>query len=234
MTLPRIHHFAEIDSTQDEALRRLDLGDALPFAVMADQQTKGRGRQGRAWESPVGNLSATVALPLGGSDRAGHYSFIVAVAMHAAIAGLMSDPSRLQLKWPNDLMLDGIKCGGILLEVPTAGILLIGTGINLAHAPADRSKVNDYTAAPVTPDVMINAYLERLDHYVARYHTEGLGVILTQWVLHARGIGEMIEIRLPYETFSARFTGIAPDGALIATMPNGDIRFVHAGEVFFI
>jgi BirA family transcriptional regulator, biotin operon repressor / biotin---[acetyl-CoA-carboxylase] ligase len=226
-------HLAEIDSTQDEALRRYLGGTPTPFAVYADVQTMGRGRQGRAWESPPGNLSATTVCSIDPASTPGDYAFIVAVALHAALSPLLRPGTPLHLKWPNDVLLAGQKCAGILLERPEPNLLLIGTGVNIVAAPPDRACVNDHARAPVTAPQMLAAFHTQWIHWLAQYQVGGLPAILAAWRAQAYGLGQDINVRLPKEAFRATFTGLAPDGALIATLPNGEERRVHAGEVFF-
>lgn len=226
-------HLSTIDSTQDETVRMLAGGRMPPFAVLADTQIKGRGRQGRQWESPIGNLSATTVLPIVPTERAGDYAFIVAVSMHAAIAPQLSNPADLRLKWPNDLLLGGQKCAGILLERPDPAVLLIGTGVNVVAAPADRTFLNAHTAMPFTAPALLGAFHAELLQCIDVYQTAGLPPILDAWRTHAFGLGQEINVRLAAESFMATFMGLDEDGALIAQLPNGTKRLVHAGEVFF-
>ncbi|MDX5494875.1 MAG: biotin--[acetyl-CoA-carboxylase] ligase, partial [Alphaproteobacteria bacterium] len=138
-----IRRFEEIDSTNEEARRLGDAGTEGPVWIVAKRQTAGRGRRGRAWESPTGNFMGTLYLtPRCGPREAGELSFVAALAVHKAVESLLPPPLRgaLRLKWPNDLLHDRAKLAGILLE--SSGVagaevawVAIGMGINLASHP---------------------------------------------------------------------------------------------------
>ncbi len=240
------HHFASLESTQDEALRLLHQGRAQDGTVVtADVQTKGRGRQGRRWETDLlaettPNLAATLVCQLPEGRQAGAYSLLTAIALHAAIAPFLVEFARdaLQIKWPNDLLLDGMKCAGILLESPEPGWLLIGTGVNIAHAPRDRACLYGAggTAPDLTRDALLDAYLVRFASYREAYvgSAQGLADIVTIWMRHAYGIGQDMRIRTGNTEFHAVFEGLDPDtGACCARHADGTVRLIHAGEVFF-
>ena len=135
-----IRRFDEIDSTNEEARRLGDRGEQGPVWIVAARQTAGRGRRGRAWESPSGNFMGTLYLtPHCGPREAGELSFVAALAVHDAVSSLLPPPLRpaLRLKWPNDLLHERAKLAGILLE--SSGVagaevawVAIGMGINLA------------------------------------------------------------------------------------------------------
>uniref|UniRef100_UPI0013DC9705 biotin--[acetyl-CoA-carboxylase] ligase n=1 Tax=Sandarakinorhabdus rubra TaxID=2672568 RepID=UPI0013DC9705 len=124
-------HLAEVGSTNDWLLAR---AEALPDAhwVLADRQTAGRGRRGRVWNDGAGNFMGSVLVKATGEVQ--QLSFVAALALHEALSEGSSQPHRFTLKWPNDVLLDGIKCCGILLE-RQGDALVIGMGVNLAHHP---------------------------------------------------------------------------------------------------
>src|SRR5262245_61818354 len=109
-------------STNQEALRLARSGEAGPLWITAVEQTAGRGRRGRSWHSPPGNHYASLLLTdPGPADRAPQLSFVAALALHDAVSALAPGlSSRLRFKWPNDLLLDGAKVAGILVEGETA------------------------------------------------------------------------------------------------------------------
>lgn len=228
-----IHHFDTVTSTQDVCWERVKTGAPSGTVVTADSQTKGRGRQGRVWDNPSGNLAATLAWALAPDDVSGHYSFIVAVALARAVRAVIADPSVLSIKWPNDLLLNGVKCAGILIESPDPAWVLIGAGVNIAYAPDGRAKLNDFANTPITPASFLDTYLFHFANLVAQYRTHGLGDILAEWRGQAFGIDREMNVRLPNEQFTAIFRGLDENGAALAELPDGRIRKVHAGEVFF-
>lgn len=252
-------HLAEVGSTNDWLLER---AEALTDGhwVIADRQTAGRGRRGRAWSDGAGNLMASVLVRSGGAVQ--QLSFVAALALRTAVsvtaakAGprclsvqkmgsrLYSDDEnhadeaiegRLTLKWPNDVLLDGVKFSGILLE-RTGNALIIGFGANLATHPDDTERPATSLAAvglPVPTPLMV---LERLMPAFAAGRTlwaaHGFASVRDQWLVHAAGVGGRIAALLGAETLEGRFEGLGDDGALALRMDDGQLRPVHAGEVF--
>lgn len=238
--------FAELDSTNEEARRLGEAGAPGPVWITAARQTAGRGRRGRSWVSPAGNLMATLMLrPQVGPRKAAELSFVAAVAVHDAVDALLPPPLRpgLKLKWPNDLLHDGRKLAGILLE--SSGIagselawLAIGIGVNLAHHPERVEFPATSLAALGLPDVTPENALEHLaaafDRRIRQWReVQGFAAIRDAWLARAAGLGGPITVRLADETFEGVFTGLAPDGALEVRLASGELRLVAAGDVFF-
>jgi BirA family transcriptional regulator, biotin operon repressor / biotin---[acetyl-CoA-carboxylase] ligase len=229
-----IHEFAEVGSTQHEAWSLIQRGAPSGTVVRADHQTQGRGRQGRIWDSPRGNLAATLAWHLGPTERPGDYSLIVAVALHAALQDSLLPGPSLRIKWPNDLMLDDKKCAGILIESPEPRWILIGTGVNIAHAPEARAALGSFLDDRVADaPALMRRYLSSFEHWVQIYQAQGLAPVVEAWCGHAFGMGKPMTVRLPHEEFAAVFHGLDSDGACLATLPDGKMRRIYSGEVFF-
>ncbi|MEO1040368.1 MAG: biotin--[acetyl-CoA-carboxylase] ligase [Pseudomonadota bacterium] len=239
-SLIRIEHFAELDSTNEEARRRVMAGERGPLWLRADVQTAGRGRRGRAWVSQSGNLFATGLFVLNAAPReAAQLSFATALSA-AAVADAAIDPTRVKLKWPNDVLADGRKLAGLLLEsgdAPGGGLwLAVGVGINLAHHPEESERpTTDLTAlgGEVTPERAVSILADAFEHWRARWSREGFAPIREAWLARAHGLGERCEVRLQDETLSGVFADLGPDGALRLDLPGGDRRFISAGDVFF-
>jgi BirA family biotin operon repressor/biotin-[acetyl-CoA-carboxylase] ligase len=238
--------FADIDSTNEEARRLGEAGEAGPVWITAEVQTAGRGRRGRAWASPSGNFMGTFFLrPQCSPRKAAELSFVAAVAVHDAVDGLLPPTLRpdLKLKWPNDLLHGGRKLAGILLE--SSGIagaelawLAIGMGINLAQYPDNVEFPATSLAALGVPGVTPAQALERLaaafDVRIRQWRdVQGFAAIREAWLARAAGLGGPITVRLADETFEGTFEGLAPDGALEVRLPSGTLRQVSAGDVFF-
>lgn len=238
--------FVEIDSTNEEA-RRLGESDAAgPLWITAERQTAGRGRRGRVWDSPGGNFMGTLFLrPRCTPRRAAELSFVAAVAVHDAVETLLPPHFKtgLKLKWPNDLLHDGAKLAGILLE--SSGVagsevawVAIGMGINLAWHPENTEYPATSLAARgvgrVTPAEALTALAAAFEHRLAQWRgVQGFATIREAWLARAQGIGGPITVRLSDETFTGQFEGLSPDGALDVRLPNGEMRHVTAGDVFF-
>ncbi|MFZ3034470.1 MAG: biotin--[acetyl-CoA-carboxylase] ligase [Parvibaculum sp.] len=238
--------FVEIDSTNEEARRLGEAGEPGPVWITAEIQTAGRGRRGRTWVSPSGNFMGTLFLrPQATPRKAAELSFVAALAVHDAVASLLTPTLRpgLKLKWPNDLLHDGRKCAGILLE--SSGVagaelawLAIGIGINLAQFPDNV----DYPAtslaalgeAGITPDDALAALASAFDKRIAQWRdVQGFAAIREAWLQRAAGLGGPITVRLADETFSGTFEGLAIDGSLEVRLDDGSLRLVSAGDVFF-
>ena len=195
-----LHRLRTVSSTQDEAAS-LPVGSV----VVADNQTAGRGRQGRSWEAPPGSgLFATFVLPPG-----------PLVVFAAGVAAAESCGPEVRLKWPNDLMLDDRKLGGVLAEI-RGKKALVGIGINLTWAPPG--------AAELGADR--DALLERLQPLVARWTAAGPEAIIGRWRELSWTLGQQVRVELGGEIVEGLAEDIAPDGALVV---GG--RRVIAGDV---
>jgi BirA family biotin operon repressor/biotin-[acetyl-CoA-carboxylase] ligase len=239
-------HFVEIDSTNEEARRLGEAGEPGPVWITAEVQTAGRGRRGRAWVSPSGNFMGTLFIrPQATPRKAAELSFVAAVAVHDAVASLVPPGLRpgLKLKWPNDLLHEGRKCAGILLE--SSGVagaelswLAIGMGLNLAAHPDNMEFPATSLAAlgqgDVTPADALAALAAAFDARMTQWRdVQGFAAIREAWLARAAGLGGPITVRLADETFTGTFEGLAPDGALDVRLADGSRRAISAGDVFF-
>lgn len=258
----RLAAHATLDSTNAE-LRRLSegrggaasvAGGAAASAaaveegliVQADVQTAGRGRRGRVWESPAGNLSCSVLVRVGGPwGEAGQLSFVVGVALHEALTAL-APGLDVALKWPNDILLGGRKLAGILLETafatdepPAHGFVIVGTGANLATAPQGTEPL--YPTATlaeagvaVAPLDVVGLYAQALADWLARWRAEGFGPVRERWLAKAYGVGGPVTARLADgQELHGTFAALDADGALVLRLPSGETRRILAGDVFF-
>ncbi len=229
-----VTHLAAVGSTNDWLLER---ADTLPDGhwVITDRQTAGRGRRGRAWGDGAGNLMASVLVKADGPVQ--QLSFVAALALVTAISAALpsGDAPRLRLKWPNDLLLDGAKVSGILLE-RAGNALVIGVGVNIASFPeaTERPAISLAAAGlPVpTPRDLLEGLAMAFAEYRALWAAQGFGPIQSRWLALAAGVGDRIVVRLGDNTLQGRFEGLGPDGALALRLDDGRLRAVHAGEVF--
>lgn len=214
-----------------------------PTWILGLKQTNGRGRRGRAWNDPHGNLAATLiykppATPSDGAKR----SFLAALALFEALA-IYVDRTRLGLKWPNDVLLDGCKIAGILLEssgtAERLDWLSVGIGVNLAHAP-ERSEGADFGpialseagAGYVTPKQFLTVLADTYATQEDKMRYFGFERIREDWLRHAVKLGEVITARLPKENISGIFETIDIDGNLVLLTGRGPVT-VTAADVFF-
>ena len=225
--------YAELDSTNEEARRLAEAGEAGPLWIMATRQTAGRGRRGRAWDMGAGNLAATLLLrPQAPQAVAGQLSFAAALAV-AEMVQHFAPRAAVTSKWPNDVLAEGSKIAGILLEGGT-GWLAIGIGVNLAHHPEGlpATSLPGLGLAPPTCDAALTVLAARLSRWYDAWMKEGFGTLRAAWLKRASGLGAPITARLPNETRHGLFEGIDASGALLLN-EQGRVRAIAAGEVFF-
>jgi len=232
----RRRHFATLASTSDVIRAAAEAGEADHLVVTATEQTAGRGRQGRSWSSPPGNLYCSLLLrPPVKPAVAAQLSFVCAVAVARSLA-LHAEPIRC--KWPNDVLLNGAKCAGILLEsrLAPAGTMdwvVVGIGINLvAHPdglPYPATSLAAHGRLPHRDDVLV-ALLGELDRCYRSWLAEGFAPIRAAWLERAWRLGEEIAVRHGDETLMGRFTTLGEGGALVLDTGMGQ-RDIAAGEV---
>lgn len=235
------YHFETVGSTNAVALDYLREGTRPPFWVIADEQTTGRGRSGRAWSSPKGNVYATVALaimrPVSESPT---LAFAAALAVHDTIAAMLAGTGVVAcLKWPNDVLADGGKISGILLQShqdrANGLCAVIGCGINCASAPAlpDRATTSLMAlGGAFDPKKVFQKLQLAMEHRSEAWNAKGLAGIRGDWMAAATGYGEPITVRLADETIAGVFDGMADDGSLLVRLENGTHRIISAGDVF--
>jgi len=232
----------EVDSTNEEARRRLAGGTEAPFWVMARRQVQGRGRRGRSWDGPAGNLAATCALrPAGGPASAALLSFAACLSV-AELFETVAPGAEITLKWPNDALLNGRKAAGVLLESAGAAgridWLAVGIGVNLAHHPEaaagawPATSVMAETGRAPDPEAALALLAERFAHWSGRLGAEGFAPLRDAWLARAARLGEKIVARLPRETVEGVFADLGPDGALALSTSSG-MRRIQAADVFF-
>lgn len=223
--------------------RRAEL--AGPTWITAEVQTAGRGRRGRAWANPAGNFAGTLVLPNVSPETAALRSFVAAVALDEAFVALTGRREAFSLKWPNDVLLNGGKAAGILLESLTdkgriTGVM-IGIGVNLATAP-DPGTLETGAVAPVslagetglhvTPQEFLEALAPAYAGWEAQMRSYGFGPIRQAWHARAARLGEQITARLPNEEIAGTFREVDAEGRLVLSTPKGE-RCIAAGDVFF-
>ncbi len=246
VTLPagyRLVACEALDSTNDEAARQARAGAPDGTVIWARRQTAGRGRHGRRWESPDGNLYCSVLLrPESLPAEAAQLTFVAALALGRALGEVLPEAATLTFKWPNDVLLDGRKVAGILLESSGSrdgrlDWLVVGCGLNVRHFPLDAAfPATSLCAAGVpAPDIgaLLAAFLESFALWRGRWQADGLPPVRDAWLARAARIGGDVSVRLPDSTLRGRFAGLDAAGALLLDLPDGSRRTVTAGDVFF-
>lgn len=235
----------QTDSTNAEARRRAEAGELGPVWIAARLQSEGRGRRGRRWENAQGNLASTLLVTLDRSPaEAAQLTFVAALAV-ADLLDLYVPPALVTIKWPNDVLLDGRKTSGILIEsgkAETGGLwLAIGIGVNLKSAPGDTERPatcivehlrHDVAAVPDL-EVAAKALAETFDLWFERWQAFGFQPILDAWVARTPGLFGPCTARLTHETFVGVADGVEADGALRLKLADGSLKVISAGDVFF-
>jgi BirA family biotin operon repressor/biotin-[acetyl-CoA-carboxylase] ligase len=228
-----VRQYDRIGSTNDEARRLGAEGAAHGTVVHADEQTSGRGRLARGWFSPPGNLYMSVLLRFDlAPSRLVELSFLAAVAVADAVAGLLPPRAEVRLKWPNDVLVDGGKIAGILLE-NAGGVTILGIGLNVLRAP----ETAGYRTATVlgagglaTVDGARDLVLERLERLLAQWTTDGFAPIRDAWMARAFATGTRLRVNLREGVIEGGFAGLDHDGALLL-MVDGATRRIVAGDI---
>ncbi len=235
--------FDAVASTNDEAVGLAAAGAGAGTLVWARTQTKGRGRRGRSWSSPEGNLYLSLILRPGReARRAAELAFLAAIAIGEGIAPLIPASVAVRYKWPNDVLLNGRKVAGVLLETslgPKGGLdwLVIGVGVNVLSFP----KRTGYPATSLVaegaeglePACVLEGFCQAFLPWYERWRDEGFAGVRQRWLGRAAGIAELIEVRLDGETLSGIFIGLDEAGALILRRAGEGDRRISAGDVFF-
>lgn len=156
------------------------------------------------------------------------------MALHEAAGAYLPDPAALRLKWPNDLLLAGVKVAGILLErVETA--VIVGMGVNLTHAPALPDRPTATLGAEVAPAEFAATIVAAFARWLGRWRGEGLAAIRTAWLARAYAVGTAMRLHGPdCEPVEGLFDGLAEDGALRLRLADGRGHVIHAGDVFLL
>lgn len=238
----RAVHLDSVGSTSDELRHFAENNVADRVWLTAGEQLSGKGRRGRAWHSPKGNFYGSLYLenPCALS-QVGFFPLVVAVAVHGAIeSALKSSGVETQIKWPNDVLIDGSKCCGMLLEADRKGdtlSIIVGCGTNLVAFPDDTpypATSLKHCGADITPSDMLHYLVSSFDEVLNIWSQgKGLQTIREMWLSHARGIGEEITVNLAEGPINGIFNSIDNDGVLQLKSDNGHVKQIAAGDVFF-
>ncbi len=244
LTLPspyKLLAYDSIDSTNEEAKRLAESGAAEGIVVWAKEQTAGRGRRGREWASQSGNLYCSLLLrPQCHAFKAMQLSFIAAVGMADAIAAVLPKGTFVNCKWPNDVLVEGRKVSGILLESQSLSLggmdwLVIGAGLNIDSYPEDvefpATSLDREGAKDVTVEKMLEAFCLRFLAGWVTWKNLGFQPARKAWLRRAAWLGQEITVRLENETLKGEFKALDKDGALIL-LQDGNERRITAGDVF--
>lgn len=232
-------HLDVVGSTSDHLRDSLRQDDDLPegSAVRADVQTKGRGRQGRDWQSPAGNLYLSILLrPERPSQDWPSLALVAGLALRDAIISFRN-PEKVRLKWPNDVLYDGAKSGGLLLEA-VDGAVVLGCGVNLDTAPTSvegwpAGCLNDGKAKTISADMLTETFAPCLIDRYNQWNQDGFAPQRQDWEDAAAHLGQWLELNLGGESNVAKgeFIGLKDDGRLCLKGGDGLSHQIAAGDV---
>jgi BirA family transcriptional regulator, biotin operon repressor / biotin---[acetyl-CoA-carboxylase] ligase len=230
-----------VGSTNDEARRLARQGAVAGTVVWALEQTAGRGRRGRYWSSPRGNLFVSLILrPACSAEQAAQLGFVAALGVGDALAQLAPGLDAPLYKWPNDVLIRGRKIAGILLESEMGprenpALLIVGIGVNLASAPSDAdfpaTSIADEGWAAPEPEMALEAVLGHFEIWTRRWQQQGFDPVREAWRARAFALGEQIRARLQTAVLFGRFVDIDHQGALLLETA-GKLRRIPAGDVY--
>ncbi len=235
----------EVDSTNAEAAR-IAPTLAGPTWILGLHQTAARGRRGRVWANPQGNFAATLVMrPSEPPERVALRSFVAALALRDACILATGRPAAFTLKWPNDVLLNGGKVAGILLESTGAGgtvsHIAIGIGVNLIAAPPKTAveagalppvSLHGGTGVRVAPEEFLDLLAPCYAARETQFTTLGFDPIREAWLAAAARLGQPIRARTMTEDHHGTFETVDADGALVLKTANGRVT-LPAADVFF-
>jgi BirA family biotin operon repressor/biotin-[acetyl-CoA-carboxylase] ligase len=233
-----IHTVAETGSTNDDLATLAREGAPEGVWLRAGRQSGGRGRQGREWHSPPGNLYASTLVRIRpGDPPAPTLALVAAVALHEVASSFAIAGVAIEIKWPNDLLVAGAKLSGILLE-RIGDAIVVGFGVNLADHPDEiaRPAINMGMLGGVPdPARFLEALAESFARWVGRWRDEGLEPVRQRWLAAAHPRGTALSTHTASGAWvEGLFDGLEDSGALRLRLADGSSHVIHAGDVFLV
>jgi BirA family biotin operon repressor/biotin-[acetyl-CoA-carboxylase] ligase len=235
--------FDSLDSTNAEARRLAEQGEGDGLLICAAEQTAGRGRYRRDWQSPPGNLYCSFLLrpdcSLGVATQLG---FVASLAVAETMDAVLAQPGAARCKWPNDVLVQGRKIAGILLESAAypdgrTDWMIVGIGINVCSHPSGLPACYAATclvaegASTVSRDGVRERLAECLAERIDQWRDSGFPPIRRAWLARAFGLHKPIRVSLTAEMVEGTFADLDDTGALLVATPSG-MRTIIAGDVF--
>lgn len=217
----QIQHFDRVISTNETAKNF-----PVQTLIIANQQTGGKGRLNRVWESPVGNLYMS-AVTTDFKEKTPLLSYLVGIAVAHALSDF-----NIRLKWPNDIFLNGGKLGGILLERLDHRVI-IGIGVNTFQSPAGQMMYPVTSLmGQISPIELANKIADNLSSYIEIFEKQGFNPIRKEWLSLALGLKQEITVHLPTQEIRGIFKDLSPQGELVLETPDKTVLKITAGDVF--
>lgn len=236
-----LYEYPVVESTNDIAKSLLENGAGEGTVIRADRQTAGRGRRGREWISESGNLYCSFILkPQCPLSQANQLSFVMALAVGETILSFLSLPESLSYKWPNDLLLNKEKVGGILIETESKGgqqveSCVVGIGVNLQSCPSNMSYpvTSLKNHAKMTPilEVLFSELLDKIKTFYHIWKQDGFEPIREKWLHRAYSLGEDLSIVVGEKKIRGKFIGLDSSGGLLIKGEDNSIQTLLSAEI---
>lgn len=235
----QVRTYKSLESTSLEAKRLAGQAVSAGLWVLADEQSAGKGRLGKVWRSLPGNLFASLLLyPACDISKIAELSFVSAIAVAATLRHFSK--AKITCKWPNDVMIEGGKVAGILLESESSGNpqkpwVVVGIGINISASPENvdypAACLNEFLEEPATRDDVFEILAEKMAEALTRWTKDGFGPIRTLWLNQTHNLGQKIKIESAGEIHEGTFEGLSKSGALLLKDFQGNLLEIISGTV---
>lgn len=219
-----VYKYPELDSTNEQALRLLNQGCIQNNTVIvAEEQIQGKGRNNNKWLSYTGNLHMSIVITSHTNIQIlSQLPFVTALAIGRAI-------DNTQYKWPNDILLEGKKVCGILLESHNNNHIIIGIGVNVSNAPTYATYINKHY--PVTIDALLSEIIENFSNIKQHWLNDGFSQVRKEWLAKAFNLEKEIQVATKKQVIKGLFSDIDLSGRLILKNEQGT-HYINSGEVF--
>jgi BirA family biotin operon repressor/biotin-[acetyl-CoA-carboxylase] ligase len=234
-----------LDSTNFEAKRLAGGGASHGAVIWARRQTAGRGRLGREWVSADGNLFTTVLLnPTVDLEKCSQLSFVAALAVADTLEGILPEASKITCKWPNDVLVDGKKISGVLLEsfttkelVSTRQWIAVGVGVNVDNFPEHvmypATCLRDAGVELISAKIVLSRFIHNFIHRYDEWEAKGFAPILKAWTSRAHQMGKLVEVIVGDDKVTGVFEGVDASGCMLLRDKKKNVTPISAGDVFY-
>lgn len=232
-----------VESTNVTAMQKASEGTRDNLWVVSGEQTAGKGRRGRVWQTSEGNLAASIFLKIPGATQNPELlGFVAAIAVAKSVRDVLGDDaSKISLKWPNDVLVNDAKLAGILLEAKSLPgdnlAIIVGMGINVANVPMD-VPYKTIALNQILPHLSAATMFAKLtknwvETFAIWNYDQGRQQILDKWRELARGLGDAILVKRVNDQIEGKFAAIDDQGRLVVELKNGQFEIISVGDVQF-
>lgn len=240
----RLLKFDKIDSTNLEAKRLVKAKLTSNLVIFANEQDSGYGRSSKKWVSPKGNLYISIVLhPNKPINEVAQLSFVAALSLYKAISKEISKPDLIKLKWPNDILINGKKVAGIILEssidtrLQNLDYLILGVGLNIASDISSREFVStnlkEQQAVNLDPEYYLDKFMSNFIELYDEWHLHGFQNVRVKWLERAYNIHKPVIVSGVKNKISGIFADLDNNGNLLLKLSDGSIKAISGGSIYF-